>query len=38
MVFYNFSCATDKNFPTGLWNIEVRVVQLNFIKVYASKQ
>ena len=30
--FYNFSFATDKNAPTGLWNAEVRVGAVKFYK------
>jgi len=30
--FYNFSTATDKNVPTGLWNAEVRVGSIKFSK------
>lgn len=30
--FYNFSCATDKNVPTGLWNVEVKVGSTKFYK------
>lgn len=30
--FYNFSTATDKNAPTGLWNVEVKVGAAKFSK------
>jgi len=30
--FYNFSTATDKNVPTGLWNAEVKVGSVKFYK------
>ena len=30
--FYNFSTVTDKNAPTGLWNVEVRVGSIKFYK------
>jgi uncharacterized protein YfaS (alpha-2-macroglobulin family) len=30
--FYNFSTATDKNVPTGLWNTEVKVGSIKFSK------
>ncbi len=30
--FYNFSCATDKNAPTGLWSAEVKVGPVRFNK------
>lgn len=30
--FYNFTTATDKNVPTGLWNAEVRVGSIKFSK------
>ncbi|MCE3259020.1 MAG: Alpha-2-macroglobulin domain protein [Bacteroidetes bacterium] len=30
--FYNFSTATDKNVPTGLWNVEVKVGSIKFSK------
>lgn len=30
--FYNFSMATDKNAPTGLWNAEVKVGSVKFNK------
>jgi alpha-2-macroglobulin len=30
--FYNFSCATDKNAPTGLWNVEVKIGAIKFYK------
>ncbi len=31
--FYNFSCATDKNAPTGFWNAEVKVGAVKFNKL-----
>jgi len=30
--FYNFTLATDKNAPTGLWNAEVKVGSIRFNK------
>jgi uncharacterized protein YfaS (alpha-2-macroglobulin family) len=30
--FYNFSTATDKNAPTGLWNVEVKAGAARFSK------
>ena len=30
--FYNFTCATDKNAPTGLWNAEVKIGSIKFYK------
>jgi alpha-2-macroglobulin len=30
--FYNFSTVTDKNAPTGLWNLEVRIGSIKFYK------
>ncbi|MES2679690.1 MAG: MG2 domain-containing protein [Bacteroidota bacterium] len=30
--FYNFTTHTDKNAPTGLWNVEVKVGSLKFYK------
>jgi uncharacterized protein YfaS (alpha-2-macroglobulin family) len=30
--FYNFSLATDKNAPTGLWNAEVKIGSIKFYK------
>ncbi|MGZ3900268.1 MAG: MG2 domain-containing protein, partial [Bacteroidia bacterium] len=30
--FYNFSTATDKNVPTGLWNVEVKAGAVKFSK------
>lgn len=30
--FYNFTVATDKNAPTGLWNAEVKVGSIKFNK------
>jgi alpha-2-macroglobulin len=30
--FYNFSTATDKNAPTGLWNAEVKIGSIKFNK------
>jgi alpha-2-macroglobulin len=30
--FYNFTTATDKNVPTGLWNAEVKVGSIKFSK------
>ncbi len=30
--FYNFSTATDKNAPTGLWNAEVKIGSVKFSK------
>ncbi len=30
--FYNFSCATDKNAPTGLWNADVKIGSMHFSK------
>jgi hypothetical protein len=30
--FYNFSCATDKNAPTGLWNVDVKIGSMHFSK------
>ena len=31
--FYNFTCATDKNSPTGFWNAEVKVGSVKFNKL-----
>lgn len=31
--FYNFTCATDKNSPTGFWNAEVKVGAVKFNKL-----
>ena len=30
--FYNFSCATDKNAPTGLWSANVKIGSMYFNK------
>lgn len=30
--FYNFSTSTDKNVPTGLWNVEVKAGAVKFSK------
>jgi len=30
--FYNFSAVTDKDVPTGLWNLEVKVGSIKFSK------
>lgn len=30
--FYNFSCATDKNAPTGLWNVDIKIGSMHFSK------
>ncbi len=30
--FYNFTCVTDKNAPTGLWNAEVKIGSIKFSK------
>ncbi|MDP3556836.1 MAG: MG2 domain-containing protein [Bacteroidota bacterium] len=30
--FYNFSCVTDKNAPTGLWNVDVKIGSMHFSK------
>lgn len=30
--FYNFSTVTDKNVPTGLWNVEVKLGSIKFSK------
>ncbi len=30
--FYNFSCVTDKNAPTGLWNADIKIGSMHFNK------